>query len=271
MSKLVIGHIIDAERNLTLFESGNRCLVYRKHANAKFVERVIIECEEVIEQRTHPPLRSRFIGRLDDEKYFYFEKMMLFFMFKIMFSDRFPVLLDLRVKHVLVELESKLSFEKFICSFEEEVILHSLMMHCFDIEEYTDSIIQDIEVFECSKKIDRKISIIRIIHLEWEKPAIIERYLSDNRFVFVKLPHSPIIRRDLKVIEMSVKLCFKVWICLLACSHRIENLPFDVVDTKRKRIVRHRICHISKEIDDGIFPMSKIMIDFDQIGCSVSG
>lgn len=97
-----------------------------------------------------------------------------------MISDRFPVLLDLRVKHVFVELKSKFSFEELICSFEEEIIFDSLMMHCLDIEEDTDSIVQYIEVFECSKKIDRKIRIVGIIHLEWEKPAIIECYLSDD-------------------------------------------------------------------------------------------
>ena len=85
---------------------------------------------------------------------------MLFFMFEIMFSDRLPVLLDLRVKHVFVELESEFPFENFICSFEEEIILYSLMMDGFDIEEYTDSIIQDIEVFECSKEIDGEVCVV---------------------------------------------------------------------------------------------------------------
>lgn len=191
--------------------------------------------------------------------------MVLLFVFEIMLSDCLPIFLDLGVKHIFVEVESEFSFEKFIGPFEEKIVFESLMVDRFDIIEDTYSIIQDIKVFKCPKQIDSKVSFITIMHLEWEKSAIIKRYLSDNRFTFIKLSYSSIIRSNLKVIEMCVKLRFEVRITFVTRSDRIEYLSFDIIDTKRKRIMGHRICDISKKINDSVFTIGKIVIDFDEV------
>lgn len=187
---------------------------------------IIFEYKEVIEQCSDPRFCCFLILRLDDEIYLCLKHIMLELVPEVLMPFASSVFLDLMIEYILEKVECQFPFEYPVEKFGSNEKAETLIFDRPHFYEKSHLIVDHVKTFKGTKHIEHKIGVIIRGHLEREKPIVSELELTDNGLTFIVSSDIPIIRSDLKIIEMGVKLRLESRIGLAASRQRVKDLSF---------------------------------------------